>query len=186
MVVANQPFMTPREVELFKKYLSQSTHYFEFGSGGSTVVAQAMDSVHTITSIESDRKFQEEVQGRCPRAKVRWINVGPTNEYGVPKDPKNLGLFPNYSLAYKDRTAQPDFVLVDGRFRVSCVCQVLLEEGDPIIAIHDYMQRPQYHVIAPFVDFIESADTLAVCKRKKEVNQEKLQALWKQYSVIYE
>lgn len=79
-----------------------------------------------------------------------------------------------------------DMVWVDGRFRVACVLETVLavhllnhnggssiDEGnvgtntnisDPYILIHDYTNRPQYHIVQPYLLPIKTVDTLTVWK----------------------
>jgi len=63
-----------------------------------------------------------------------------------------------------------DFVFIDGRYRVACALHVLplLKEGGKI-AIHDYMNRKQYHVIEEFYDRTENIDSSAILVPKKDV-----------------
>jgi len=63
-----------------------------------------------------------------------------------------------------------DFVFIDGRYRVACALHVLphLKEGGKI-AIHDYMNRKEYHVIEEFYDRIENIDSAAIFVPKKDV-----------------
>lgn len=58
----------------------------------------------------------------------------------------------------------PDFVLIDGRFRVACLLHLLLNTTDfsIMIAIHDYRDREHYHVVENFLDILECKETLYI------------------------
>lgn len=155
------PLMSAAEQAVFRKYLSASTRYAEFGSGGSTVWANHTESIESIISIESDKDFAAEIQAICPRAEVRWVDVGPTRGFGHPKD----RTFQDTWYLYSDQNiGDPDTILIDGRWRVACALRVSMKYPNTTVLIHDFWNRPEYHVVLPFYSVIESVDTLAVLK----------------------
>jgi hypothetical protein len=69
-----------------------------------------------------------------------------------------------------------DVVLIDGRFQVACLLNMLLNTKlDTIIMVHDFWNRPYYYEIKKFVEIIDGADTLIVCKRKRNVNNNEIE-----------
>ena len=60
-----------------------------------------------------------------------------------------------------------DKVVVDGRCRVFCAFKALdYLKDDGLLFIHDFMNRPWNHTVLEYYEIIESADTLAVLRRK--------------------
>jgi hypothetical protein len=156
--------MTVNERELFTAYLKQSSRYAEYGSGGSTILANNMPSIKSIVSIESDNAFADTVRPYAPRSELRWINIGPISSYGHPSDESAKSSWRNYS---DQDLSNPDTVLVDGRFRIACICNVLLRYPSATVLVHDFTHRSEYHPVLRFVDVIDQVDSLVVLKRKK-------------------
>jgi len=147
--------MQPREIALLESFLSESGAYFEFGMGGSTCLAATLvrsriDAVDT--SPEWVANVRDEI-GDLPAKSVnlRYIDVGPTGNWGTPLSKDSEQKFPGYSRAILETGfSDYDFCLVDGRFRVACFLQALSHlNGDAVIAVHDYTSRPIYHLIEP-------------------------------------
>lgn len=153
--------MSLGEKELFYSYLLNATNYAEFGSGGSTVWANNIPTIKSIISVESDKEFAEKIQKQCPRAQVRWIDVGPTRGFGHPKD----NTFQDRWHLYSDQDiGNPDTILIDGRWRVACALRVAVKYPHSVVLIHDFWNRPEYHCILPYYSTINSVDTLAILK----------------------
>ena len=55
----SKPYMTDDEVAFLWRYLTAGAidHYFEFGCGGSSLLAAAVPSIGNITCVDSDRKW---------------------------------------------------------------------------------------------------------------------------------
>ena len=72
-----------------------------------------------------------------------------------------------------------DLILIDGRFRVACLCQSLLhcDNKDVTFVIHDFFDRPDYHCVLKLCTEVDRADTSVVLRRKKRVD-------WKQLSLM--
>lgn len=183
--------MTPKEVDLLSSFLSKTDHYFEFGMGGTTILASGLVA-KSVTSIESDKKWIEKVRPEIgnpkPKITLRHINVGPTGGWGTPVGKTHEHLFPAYPHAIVDSdTDKIDFCLVDGRFRVACFMTALLWlRQDAIIAIHDYTVRPQYHLIEEFARNVSTCNTLALFVRRSGVNTERMHAVINDYARNHE
>jgi len=158
--------MSSNEKEVFRKYLSQCSNYFEFGSGGSTYRASITDNIKTITSVESDKLFSEKIKKLSSKIDMIYVNIGPTGDYGRPLLKLNSNLWKNYANAFEKRKENTDLVLVDGRFRVACALKVCLELPSSTVLVHDFYNRAHYHCILPYFDVIESVETLVVLKPK--------------------
>jgi len=175
--------MSRKEKILFKKYSARANVYLEFGAGGTTITA-LKQSGSKVYSVESDNNWLNALRQKhdiiaasetSGRLKLFHADIGSVGNFGKPLVVDNEDArvrFPHYSRrifeAYPEaRTA--DVVLVDGRFRVACCLAVLLEtKGDTIMMIHDYWNRPHYHVIKDFITVIDRGDTLMVCKKSPD------------------
>lgn len=132
------------------RHYEAATTILEYGSGGSTVLAARLGK--TVFSVESDRDWAERmahhVASVSDTAKVHWADVGPTGPWGVPMKPREFRKFHGYALSVWDRPdfVQPDLVLIDGRFRASCLVAVLLRATRPVtVLFDDYLKRGYYH-----------------------------------------
>ena len=173
--------MSPAEEEALARRLSAATHYFEFGAGGSTVFATQFSGLSTIRSVESDptwiQKIRPWLDNRC---KVIHGDIGPVGHLGYPtRGAGAADLFPNYTHAplWSPEAPVPDLVLVDGRFRVVCACEALLRAPTATICIHDFWNRPQYHVLLPLLEVEERVETLGVFNRKGGITDAEIQAV---------
>lgn len=192
--VANQnillpqaPHMSETERALFKKALTGAKSYFEFGSGGSTVWAVREGMV--VKGVESDANWvnalKQELGENC---QIEAVDIGPTREWGYPVSTANSLKFANYSHAIKDHDTPFDLILVDGRFRVACTAtaiQHILDHHrspeDARIFIHDFWNRPTYHIVLEFLDTLERADTAGLFKLKPGITHEDLKQLLDKY-----
>jgi len=163
--------MSSKEKEVFRRYLSNCTNYFEFGSGGSTYRASITENIKTITSVESDQVFSEKIKKLSPKIDMMYVDIGPTREFGNPSNRSKIHLWKNYPNAVKNCKENTDLVLIDGRFRVACALMVCLELPTSTVIVHDFNNRLQYHCILPYFDVIESVETLVVLKPKANFNR---------------
>lgn len=186
--------MTEDERELFVKSISESKEYLEFGSGGSTFIVLKTTNANII-SIESDINwinhmrdnktiFEEE---QFCRLKFVHIDIGEISIMGMPKDKSKLESYPKYSeeifkILDKNKIDKIDTVLIDGRFRVACTLNTILNcnENTKII-IHDFFNRDEYHIVLNYLDIIEKANTLGVFKIKENINKNEISNIIEQY-----
>lgn len=186
--------MTEDERELFVKSISESKEYLEFGSGGSTFIVLKTTKANII-SIESDidwinhmrdNKTIFEEEQFC-RLKFVHIDIGEISSMGMPKDKYKLESYPKYSeeifkILDKNKIDKIDTVLIDGRFRVACVLNTILNCNKNIkIIIHDFFNRDEYHIVLNYLDIIEKANTLGVFKIKENINKNEISNLIEQY-----
>ncbi|MGO4666551.1 hypothetical protein [Bosea sp. 2RAB26] len=181
--------MHPKEVELFESFLSETTNYFEFGTGGSTCLAAKIVK-GAIYGVDTDRAWIEKVlsetSGRA-NINLRHIDVGRTLDWGTPASAEAAHLFSNYSRAIVDSGRSDfDLCLVDGRFRVACFLQALghLPRG-AVVGIHDYAARPEYHLIEEFARPISSAHQLKFFVRRRDCDHDKLKSVMEAHRTIW-
>lgn len=189
--------LSPSEVEYVRNTLMSAGGggiYLEFGSGGSTFLALLHAQVR-IVSVESDKNWIEYLKGwkvideatKVKRLEFIWVDIGRTGEWGVPLEMEKKSLFPHYSAQVFEKYTDFDVVFIDGRFRVACFLQTLLHcPKHTKILIHDFNNRPFYHKILEFVDFVDTCDTLAEFKIKDNIDKQRLLALYEEYKYIWE
>jgi hypothetical protein len=173
---------------LFKEAIEGAEHYFEFGSGGSTV--WAVREGLAVKGVESDAKWVNALKSKLGKhCQVEAVDIGPTGEWGYPLSQEYSDKFPDYSRAIHRHQTPFDLILVDGRFRVACVISaiqhVLDHQKDPQKArffIHDFWNRPQYHVVLDFLDIVERVDNAGLFKIKEGVDCMALESLWQEYA----
>lgn len=176
VIIPEMPHMTENETILFERYVKQATHYFEFGSGGSSKLVARNNT--TVYGVESDKNWInilcKETGQRC---KVSWVDIGPTKEWGYPVDNTYKDKFPLYSEAILQHQNSFDLILVDGRFRVACTLNAIIHTltvqrqiNQTFIFIHDFWDRPNYHSVLEFLDIVDKADTAGVFKLKDKID----------------
>ena len=125
----------------------------EYGCGGSTVMASETAGTK-VWAVESDKAFLDGLQGyfdaNPPKAEVNLhhADIGPTGKWGRPKNEKKWRDWPAYPLGVwaLDGFAQPDVVLIDGRFRAACFLAVAFQTTTPVTVYwDDYAERERYH-----------------------------------------
>lgn len=144
------PYMPPEEVAFFTKTLEHCRGYVEFGSGGSTVYASRL-GVPTI-SVENDAFYARSVKSQLTGHSVIQVvtSLGPSMAWGMPAFPR-VKLARRYVMAPWTSENFPDFVLVDGRYRVACALTTAHEafrRGVRVtLMFDDYVERPSYHPV---------------------------------------
>jgi len=187
--------MSKSEKELFINNVKQSKHYLEFGSGGSTFLA-LMNSNADVVSVENDIKWIKHLKewnlirkNDNKRLHFYYANTGKIGGYGWPTDIKaDRDLFPIYSNGvFKDIVNNKyDLVLIDGRFRVACALQTILNTDDNVkILIHDFTNRPDYHEILKFLTIEKNADTMVLLRKKNNIDRTKVVELYEKYKYDY-
>lgn len=129
-----EPWLTPGAMKMIKKYLTNSSKIFEYGSGLSTVwFSKKCDS---ITSVEHDeewfKRIKEKIKNNNSNAQIIYVNV--INE--------NYSEYEKKICEYENESF--DIILIDGRSRVNCMKNSIdkIKKGGLIIL--DDSQRPRY------------------------------------------
>jgi hypothetical protein len=72
---------------------------------------------------------------------------------------------------WRQLSASPDAVLIDGRFRVACLLQAIVHgKPDSLLLFHGFTDRPDYQVVLRHADMLARVDTLAVLRAKRQVD----------------
>jgi hypothetical protein len=171
-------YLTEKERLFFSLLLKKCKKYLEFGSGGSTLLAYITSNIKKIVSVDSDlnwiktiKKFKNIKKDEGNRIILEYINIGKVNKFGNPKYKKNKK-FSDYSKQiFKKYENDYDLVFIDGRFRVACALQVILNcRADIKILIHDFSYRPYYHFLYKYLDVIYNIDTLVLFSIKDDID----------------
>lgn len=170
--------------------MDSSTNYLEFGAGESTIYASSAPMIKTIDSVESSQKYIDEnlkpnveIAKAIAMKKLQFhiVDIGETIAWGYPKDESKKHLWPNYSLSIFSQKKFYDLVLVDGRFRVACTLNCILSTPENCtIIIHDFWNRPQYHIVLKYLRVKDKIDTLGVFSKESNINLQELQSLIKE------
>lgn len=151
---SDEPYMPSAEVTRFKDEIGRARYYVEFGSGGSTVYASRL-GVKTI-SVENDKFYARAVSQKLYGKTVTQVvaNMGITREWGMPLFPRVCNAR-RYVMAPWDTECFPDFILVDGRYRVACALESARRahacNASAILMFDDYSMRPYYHIVEEYL-----------------------------------
>ena len=166
--------------------MKESSHYFEYGMGGSTCLASRLVK-KTVTAIDSDPAWIDNVRDKIKTYKLRLtlshVDIGKTGGWGTPIGTTSREKFPSYSKFIRTCPVDEiDLCLIDGRFRMACVFEALASlRAEAIIGIHDYAARPQYHGVERFARPIASSQQLSFFIRKPGIPNSDLEAIADSY-----
>ena len=137
----------------FETRLGKAKSYLEFGAGGSTVMASRL-GISTI-SVEGDPYYAKAVRRAIdPEAPLTFLTprLGLTTGWSRPLRPSRGKAKRYVSSPFKILRDQfPDFILVDGRYRIACALesarQARLRGAQADLLVDDYGKRRQYRVL---------------------------------------
>lgn len=162
-----QPRMSANELALFTSFIKRSERYFEFGAGGSTVLAAAHAKT-SVVSVDSSQHWLDEVGRSCTGHRTEpelvFKDIGALGPWGYPVDNAARARWPDYHAGVWDllSSLDADLYMIDGRFRVACVAQIVLRcRPDALIGFHDFSSRPQYHVVHEIAREIAVAEDMS-------------------------
>lgn len=141
--------------KLFKKLLSESKIYGEYGCGQSTLWVEK-NTKSFIISVDTSIEWTEKVKKLIiekDRLLLKHIDCGPVVNFGRPRNYTKKFNFKFYTnFIWENNSRKPDTILIDGRFRVACFLKCLLE-ADPFtkIIFDDYVNREHYHIIEEYL-----------------------------------
>jgi hypothetical protein len=169
---------------LFKSLAADCRTYFEYGCGASTVW-MADNTTAKIFATDTSSEWIDTVWDRVPRDAVNrlhltHIDLGELKKWGRPISYADRDRFHDYtSQMWRQRSVEPDLVLIDGRFRVCCFLTSLrhARPGTRIV-FDDYMDRPHYHLVEEFVTRADCCgrQVLFIVPEKDALNADRLDA----------
>lgn len=193
--ISNEPhFDSPDQIIYFKNQLEKCTFFLEFGGGGSTYLAAKMGI--PFCTIDSDPYFLRALKSKISRDNLLeggsqffvHADIGLTGQWGAPLvfrslSKKRAESFTNYSDPNKAlRLCSgriPDFILVDGRFRIACALKTILllqQTEDWRLMVDDYTNRSHYHIIEKFADLELICGSAAVFKKRNLISIDELKS----------
>jgi hypothetical protein len=193
--VPSEPQFDEEGMAYFRKQLESARNYLEYGSGGSTILANRL--VSTLVSVDSDAGRLADVrrklaaEGRRATMRLIHVNIGLTYDWGMPVFTKPTRRrvsrweeYPTRPWRYlRSITQQPDLILVNGRFRVACVLESLLSLSplsNTQILLDDYAERPHYQAVERFAD-LEMAGRMAVLRPRRLLDRIQVRRMVRQY-----
>ena len=172
---STKPIMTDLERELFINTARNSKYYLEFGGGGSTfLVLKSTDA--KVVCVEGDinwinhmrmNYFIYEQELLC-RLKFYHVYIGKIRDTSYPIDNSEYDKYPNYSSKIFECIDKEkiDTVFIDGRFRVACALQSIINlNKNIVIIIHDFFDRDYYHVLLNYKEKINYDEIKELIKR---------------------
>jgi hypothetical protein len=187
--------MSNNEKAIFDQAIRKSRHYLEFGLGGSTLRA-IQKSKATIYTVESSPDWISHMREYIffrhfenKRLHIFPVNIGPVSDWGYPESEDFKGSFQGYSSSVFQSIDSKliDLALVDGRFRVACILKIVLtcyENSNLLILIHDFWDRPYYHVVLKYLDTVNRADTIGLFSVKENVDLKSVEHDYEAFKLI--
>jgi len=194
--IPRRPHLAAKALETFERLATGSKCYLEYGCGGSTIFAADELDVASVVSVESDPRWHHAVLNTVrrkpgPGFHLEHCDIGPVGNWGAPKDRGRIKDFWQYMFTpweiCRQNTLAPDFVFVDGRFRVaSFLYSLICAAPDTAIMFDDYTERPNYHIVEKFCALKSTAATAAIFCRPQELDIPEITATLARYSIIPE
>lgn len=157
--VPKRPLFDEESTAFFTRKLPSARYYVEYGSGGSTILANELQT--KCLSIESDKYYAKSVRRQLSKkssVQLCYVDIGLTGFWGMPVFRKltshRLAAWSQYVEAPFSADLRsddfPDFVLIDGRFRRACALRFGLEaqkHSTPVtLMIDDYFSQGREHL----------------------------------------
>jgi hypothetical protein len=167
-----KPAMTAGEQALLMAAAAGATLAVEFGCGGSTPLLLGA-LCGPLVSVESDPDWLARLRSDPPCAAAeaagRWLplhgDIGPVGAWGWPQDRTRAADGTFYVEAPWSAAPAPDFVLVDGRYRVACGLAALRRVAPAgLVAVHDFWCRPHYWPLLRHAVLAGSVDHLVLLR----------------------
>lgn len=186
--VGNHPHLDPEALENWRHAVANSTTYLEYGSGGSTV--EAVQTAKHVFSVETDGRFLANVERKVDITKSAtanfhpiYVDIGWTGKWGRPLFPwpsaRRVSKWRRYSAApwklLYEQELVPDFIFIDGRFRVASVLESFLrlpESADCLFMLDDFAtRRQQYGAALAFAMDVKPAGRAMTFRRDPAFNR---------------
>jgi hypothetical protein len=187
------PFiMSKQEKVVFDDVISRSSHYLEFGLGGSSLraIQRSKAQIYTVESsaewVDKMNKYLLLRYMENKRIFIHIVNIGPTTDWGYPKSDNDKQLFQAYSSRIFEsiNIKLIDLVFIDGRFRVACILKTILScyQNDGLkILIHDFWNREYYHIVLKYLQVVKQVDTIGLFTIKNNIDLKSVQKDYETY-----
>jgi hypothetical protein len=187
-VTSLRPAFDPEALQLYDSRIRLATRYLEYGCGGSTIYALNKSSC-SVTSVDTSKPWIDKVLSAAgpaaARLTIEYVDIGPIRELGIPENYASRSAFPKYVQQPWHSMANPDLVLVDGRFRVACFLHsLLLAPLGTQILFDDYV-RPDYHVVEEIVQPHTKAGRMAMFTVPADFDRSAAQRLRDAFLIVW-
>ena len=164
-----KPIMTGRDTKAFSSFMKPENIYFEFGSGGSTNLASYY-KLKKIYSVESDVSWHNKLKSHLLNdITYLTIDLNSRDNLGRPGPGTTVEDWKKYIQAYKPEY-NADIIFIDGRFRVACGLDIFQKiRADTLVLIHDYNNRPYYHILENYYIKVRSWHSLAAFFKRPNI-----------------
>jgi len=170
----NPNFLFNGDDKLFKKLAAECQVYGEYGSGKSSLWV-FNNLKKPILSVENNKEWSEKVFTQLNNSSTNhcvFIDCGPVKEWSYPTDDSKQKNYLTYCQSIWDQSITPDFILIDGRFRINCFLHCLKhgKEGTKILW-DDYLNRTYYHIAEEWLQPVQrnSRQALFVIPKKEDL-----------------
>ena len=174
--------------ELFRAGLARATVYGEYGVGDGSTLFVLTKSECVVHAVDSSEEWAERVRvksGGNPRLRIDVIDLGPVGESGRPLSYEKSENIVGYVSSLWHRELTPDFVLIDGRFRVACFLYSLLNaQAGTIIIFDDYTPRPYYFIVEDVVRPRQIHGRQALFEVPAAFDRERAQSLFERFLFV--
>ena len=175
--------------EIFKKHVSISKFYFEYGVGKSTnwVIE---NTTSKVIAVDSDQKWIEHVCNKNnfdKRLQITWIDLGKLTDWGRPISYKKRNNFISYINSVWSFESKADVILIDGRFRVACFLYSLLNAKiGSFIFFDDYNNRPWYHIVEEVLPIYEKCGRQGIFNVTDTFNKKLARCLLQNFLYVFD
>jgi hypothetical protein len=176
---------------LLGKLYFHANSVFEYGLGESTYIAGYV-GVPRYAGVDSDAVWVADARTNSKMSHFRFYfaDIGETKLWGYPVDVTLQKIQYDYQLAPLRAETKPfDIYLVDGRYRVACMCisflHAMKHRGDMskvMVGIHDNDDPNRgYNAIQRVAEIVEHTKKLWVYKLKPGIIDQDIYQLWMEY-----
>ena len=171
-----KPMMTRRDSQMITEAYSKHKRYFEIGTGGSTFTA-VKQGVLVMGAVESDRDWHNLMKRVIPTecgANLQLVDFYTKNCLGYPAKNTTYEDWKKYFRSYNPEY-KADMIMIDGRFRVACALNILpYITNETAVFIHDFFDRPRYHVVLQFYNIVNKGDVLVELRKNGKMPSKEL------------
>lgn len=182
-----EPELFEGEGERFKELIQGVSVFGEYGCGYSTIWVY-QNTQCKILSVDSSKEWVGKTLTAVnydPRVDCRWVDLGELRRWGRPKSYERRENFTAYINSIWERDEKPQMILVDGRFRVSCFLNSLLQaEAGSIIVFDDYVDRSHYHVVEEFLAAKETFGRQAYFEVPQSIDREAISKMCLKFTFV--
>lgn len=179
--------LSQSEKEFLASIYKNSNSVFEWGMGTSTLIA-AFINIQRLVAIDSSNEWVNNVKKIIPhkRYQLKHIDIGKVKDFGYPVSNSTISTWPTYSSVVKNEQQPFDVYLIDGRFRVACICMALMHaDENSYILVHDF-DRKNYHVVLTVAEQVKLVNKLVVLKIKTPFPKQEIETLYEKYKHVQE